>query len=67
MTVHTPFLSCFGSYSVNFYRIKINLNVFWEPLKNLKLWLHFRHSAVANFAVAGVFTYARIIFLSVRA
>ena len=54
---------CFGSNSVNFYRIKLNFNVFWEPLKNLKLWLHFCYSAMASFAVAGVFTYSRIIFV----
>ena len=58
---------CFCSNSVNFYRIKIFFNVFWEPLKNLKQWLHFCHSMMACFAIAGVFTYACTIFLSLHA
>ena len=54
---------CFCSNSVNFYRIKLIFNVFWEPFENLKLWLHLCHSAMASCAIAGVFTYARITFL----
>ena len=46
---------CFCSNSVNFYRIKINFNVFWEPLKNPRLWSHFCYSAMASCAVSGVF------------
>ena len=53
---------CFCSNSVNFYRMKINFNVFWEPLKNLKHWSHLCHSDMASFAVAGVFTYVCIFF-----
>ena len=58
---------CFCSNLVNCYRIKINFNVFWEPLENLKLWSHLYYAAMASFAVAGVFTYARIILLSLQA
>ena len=54
----------FGPNSANFYRIQIIFNVLWEPLKNLKQWLHFCYSDMAGFAVAGVFTYARIMFIS---
>ena len=60
--IHMLTLHCSCSNSVNFYRIKINFNVFWEPLEDLKLWSHFRYSAMATFPVAGVFTYARIFF-----
>ena len=60
---HKTCFHCFCSNLVNFYRIKINFNVFWEPLKNLKLWLHFCYSVLASFAVAGVFTFARSVFL----
>ena len=59
--------TCFNSNLVSFYRIKINFNVFWEPLENLKLWFHLYYTAMASFAVAGVFTYARIILLSLQA
>ena len=54
--------TCFQPFRpnlLNFYRIKFCFNVFWEPLKNLKLCSHFCHSALASLAVAGVFTYAR--------
>ena len=54
----------FGPNSLNFYRIKINFNVFWEPLENLKLWSHFCYSAMASFSVAGVFTYTRIFYFT---
>ena len=61
-SVHKTCFHCFCSNSVNFYRIKINFNVFWEPLKNPKQWLHLCYSAMASFAVAGVFTYASIVY-----
>ena len=63
-SAHKTCFHCFCSNLVNFYRNKINFNVFWEPLKNLKLWSHLYHSGMASFALAGVFTFARIVFLS---
>ena len=59
---HKTCFHCYCSNSVNFHRIKIKFNVFWEPLENPKQWLHFCYSAMATFALAGVFTYARIVF-----
>ena len=57
--VHITCFHCFCSNSVNFYRIKINFNVFWEPLENPKLWSHLCYSDMASFPVAGVFTIRR--------
>ena len=61
-STHKTCFHCFCCNSVNFYRIQIIFNVLWEPLKNPKLWSHFCYSAMASFALAGVFMYARIIF-----
>ena len=58
---------CFWSNSVSFYRIQIIFNVLWEPLKNAKQWWYLFHTYMARFAVAGVFTYACTIFLSLHA
>ena len=62
--------TCFQRFwpnSLNFYRNKIIFNVLWEPLKNAKQWWYLFHTSMASFAVAGVFTYARIIFLFLHA
>ena len=62
-------ITCFHSFcsnSVNFYRTKIIFNVFWEPMKNPTSWSYLFASAMARYAEAGEFTYARLYFVCCR-
>ena len=66
-SAHITCFHCFWSNSVSFYRIKIIFNVLREPWRNAKQWMYLFYSAMASLAVAGVFTYARNLFLSLHA